>query len=74
VRLATAAGEVTLPARVTEHVKEGAVFVPFNQAGFAANTLLQGHFSIVATIRSVDVPTDADTVTEVAEAAAGGSG
>ena len=77
VRLATAAGEVTLPARVTEHVAEGAVFVPFNQAGFAANTLLQGHFSIAATIQPVDAPTDADAdaeVAEVAEAAAGGTG
>jgi NADH-quinone oxidoreductase subunit G len=50
VLLRTAAGEATLPARVTEHVAEGAVFVPFNQAGFAANALLQGRFSIPATI------------------------
>jgi len=71
VRLATAAGEVTLPARMTELVAEGAVFVPFNQAGFSANTLLQGHFSIAATIQPVDAPTDTDAV---AEAAAGGTG
>ena len=64
----------TLPARVTEHVAEGAVFVPFNQAGFAANTLLQGHFSIAATIQPVDARTDADADAEVAEAAAGGAG
>ena len=71
VRLTTAAGEATLPARVTEHVAEGAVFVPFNQAGFAANTLLQGHFSIAATIQPVETPSDAD---EVVEVAAGGTG
>jgi NADH-quinone oxidoreductase subunit G len=77
VRLTTAAGEATLPARLTEHVAEGAVFVPFNQAGFAANTLLQGHFSIAATIQLAETPTDADEVgkvAEVAEAAAGGTG
>ena len=38
----TDAGEATLPARVTDHVAKGAVFVPFNQPGFAANTLLSG--------------------------------
>jgi NADH-quinone oxidoreductase subunit G len=74
VRLTTAAGEATLPARVTEHVAEGAVFVPFNQAGFAANTLLQGRFSIAATIQPVEAPNDADAIAEVAEAAARGTG
>ena len=65
VRITTAAGEATLPARVTEHVAEGAVFVPFNQAGFAANALLQGRFSIAATIEPVAAPTDVDAVAEV---------
>ena len=76
VRVKTAAGEATLPARVTEHVSEGSVFVPFDQAGFAANTLLQGRFSIAATLQSVDTPADGDPVEvgEVAEAAAGGTG
>jgi NADH-quinone oxidoreductase subunit G len=76
VRVKTVAGEATLPARVTEHVSEGSVFVPFDQAGFAANTLLQGRFSIAATIESVDAPANADPVEvgEVAEAAAGGTG
>ncbi len=37
VVLKTAVGEVTLPARVTEHVAKGSVFVPFNQAGLQAN-------------------------------------
>jgi NADH-quinone oxidoreductase subunit G len=76
VRLTTAAGEATLSARVTEHVTQGSLFVPFNQSGVAANTLLQGSFSIAATIGSVDPPADADPVQvgEVAEAAAGGTG
>jgi NADH-quinone oxidoreductase subunit G len=70
VLLRTPAGEATLPARVTEHVSQGSVFVPFNQAGFAANTLLQGRFSIAATIEAVDAPADE----EVAEVGAGGAG
>jgi NADH-quinone oxidoreductase subunit G len=67
--LATAAGRATLPARVTELVSEGSVFVPFNQAGFAANTLLQGRFSIAATLQSVDAPADGEPV----EVGAGGA-
>jgi hypothetical protein len=30
---------------VTPHVAAGSVFVPFNQPGLAANTLLSGRFS-----------------------------
>ena len=76
VRVTTEAGEATLPARVTEHVSEGSLFVPFDQAGFSANTLLQGRFSIAAMLESVDAPADGDPVQvgEVAEAAAGGTG
>jgi NADH-quinone oxidoreductase subunit G len=76
VRVKTPAGEATLPARVTEHVSEGSIFVPFDQAGFAANTLLQGRFSIAATLQSVDAAADGAPVEvgEVAEAAAGGTG
>ena len=48
--ITTDAGAVTLPARVTEHVAEGAIFVPFNQPGFAANTLLSGEMVARATI------------------------
>lgn len=69
VVLTTAAGHATLPARVTEIVSEGSVFVPFNQAGFAANALLQGRFSIAATIESVDTLADGDPV----EVGAGGA-
>ena len=70
VRLTTAAGEATLPARVTEHVAEGAIFVPFNQSGFAANTLLQGRFSIPATIE----PIETASAEEHADVGAGGAG
>jgi NADH-quinone oxidoreductase subunit G len=67
----TAAGQAVLPARVTDHVAEGAVFVPFNQSGFAANTILDGSFSIAATIEPVE---PAEGSLEPAEAAAGGEG
>ena len=47
--------------RVTEHVAEGAVFVPFNQPGFAANTLLSGAFSIARdVVEPVDAPADGE--------------
>jgi predicted molibdopterin-dependent oxidoreductase YjgC len=46
----TDAGEGTLPLRITEHIALGAAFVPFNQPGFAANTLLSGSFTTVATL------------------------
>ena len=51
--LRTVAGEATLPVRVTEHVAEGAVFVPFNQPGLAANTLLSGRFTTAVTLEPV---------------------
>jgi predicted molibdopterin-dependent oxidoreductase YjgC len=44
------AGRAELPVRVSEHVAQGCLFVPFNQPGFAANGLLGGSFSIAATI------------------------
>jgi NADH-quinone oxidoreductase subunit G len=48
--VATDAGEATLPVRVSDGVAAGAAFVPFNQPGLAANTLLGGAFSIPATL------------------------
>ncbi len=65
----TTAGQAELPVRVTDHVAEGAVFVPFNQPGFAANTILNGSFSIAAVVGPVDPPAGE---LETAEAAAGG--
>jgi NADH-quinone oxidoreductase subunit G len=52
VRVKTEAGEAVLPVRVTPHVAEGSVFVPYNQPGFAANTLLSGLFVTVATLEA----------------------
>ena len=49
----TKAGEAELAVRVTEHVAAGTLFVPFNQAGFAANALLDGGFVIPATVEAV---------------------
>jgi NADH-quinone oxidoreductase subunit G len=48
--ITTDAGSATLPARVTTHVAPGAVFVPFNQPGFAANELLSGRMVTAASI------------------------
>jgi NADH-quinone oxidoreductase subunit G len=48
--IATEAGEAVLPVRVTERVIAGSVFVPFNQPGLAANTLLSGAFTAPATL------------------------
>ncbi len=45
VRLTTSAGRAELDLRVTPHVAQGTVFVPFNQPGLAANALLSGRFS-----------------------------
>jgi NADH-quinone oxidoreductase subunit G len=46
----TDAGAATLPARVTPHIARGVAFVPFNQPGLAANTLLSGRFTTTATL------------------------
>jgi len=53
--LKTSAGEATLPARVTEHVAKGSVFVPFNQPGFQANTLLDGDFVTSVTVEAAEL-------------------
>jgi predicted molibdopterin-dependent oxidoreductase YjgC len=54
----TEAGEAELPVRVTPTVARGCVFVPFNQPGFAANTLLSGSFTTPSTV----APAAADAV------------
>ena len=36
------------------HVAKGAVFVPFNQPGFAANTLLSGRMTAPVELTAVD--------------------
>jgi len=53
VRLTTAAGDATVPLRVTEHVAAGSVFVPFNQPGLAANTLLSGRSTASVSVEAV---------------------
>ncbi|MGZ5301387.1 MAG: NADH-quinone oxidoreductase subunit G [Actinomycetota bacterium] len=65
----TAAGQAELPVRVTDHVAEGAIFVPFNQPGFAANTILAGSFSIAAVVEPVET---LEVEPEAAQAAVGG--
>jgi NADH-quinone oxidoreductase subunit G len=64
VVLKTAAGEATLPVRVTEHVAKGSVFVPFNQAGFQANRLLDGDFVTSVTVKPTADLVDAEAGAE----------
>ncbi|MDP9119160.1 MAG: molybdopterin-dependent oxidoreductase, partial [Actinomycetota bacterium] len=61
VVVATSAGESTLRVRVTEHVATGSVFIPFNQAGFQANQLLDGDFVASATVEPAAALVDAGT-------------
>jgi predicted molibdopterin-dependent oxidoreductase YjgC len=64
----TDAGEAVLPVRVTEHVAQGAVFVPFNQPGLGANALLSGSFTTSARIEAASA--EAEPVDRVVEGAA----
>jgi NADH-quinone oxidoreductase subunit G len=59
----TSAGEAELPVRVTPHVAQGSVFVPFNQPGFAANALLSGTFTTAATVEPLATANDAEPAT-----------
>jgi NADH-quinone oxidoreductase subunit G len=49
-RVRTAAGEAELPLRVSDGVVEGGAFVPYNQPGFAANTILSGRLTTPASV------------------------
>ena len=60
VRVTTKAGEAILPARVTSHIAAGSVFVPFNQPGLRANTLLSGRFTAAAKLEPVAVEAPAE--------------
>ncbi len=62
--LTTASGEATLPARVTDQVAKGTVFVPFNQAEFHANQLLDGDFVTSVTVEPAAQLVDAETGAE----------
>jgi NADH-quinone oxidoreductase subunit G len=48
----TDGGTATVPVRMTPHIARGAAFVPFNQPGLAANTLLSGRFTTAATVEA----------------------
>jgi len=61
-RVRTERGEVELPVVVTDGVSEGAVFVPYNQEGLRANTLLAG---------GLRAPVELEAVAESEEAVAG---
>jgi predicted molibdopterin-dependent oxidoreductase YjgC len=52
-RLRTADGEATLPVRVTGDVAAGTCFVPWNNAGLAANALFSGPRLTVVTLAAV---------------------
>jgi NADH-quinone oxidoreductase subunit G len=54
VRIITEAGEASLPARITEDIAPGSAFVPFNQPGFAANTILSGALTTTATLEPAE--------------------
>jgi NADH-quinone oxidoreductase subunit G len=69
--LSTEAGEAELPVRVTNRVAAGSVFVPFNQPGFQANTLLSGQMVTRARLASLQGD---DASHEGAVAAAGSEG
>jgi NADH-quinone oxidoreductase subunit G len=71
-RLRTAAGGAVLPVRVTDHIAQGTVFVPFNQPGLAANTLLSGTWTTPVEVEAVDSPEPAQPA-EPAEPATLGS-
>jgi NADH-quinone oxidoreductase subunit G len=54
VRLRTSAGSATLPVRVSPHIAPGTVFVPWNNPGLAANTLLDGAWTTSVTAEPVE--------------------
>jgi NADH-quinone oxidoreductase subunit G len=62
VTVTTEAGSAELPARVTDGIAEGAVFVPFNNPGLEANTLLSGSFVTPATVASEAKAEEAEEV------------
>ncbi len=66
----TDVGEAELAVRVTEHLARGALFVPFNQPGLAANRLLSGSFTTAAVTEAVAGGAAEETVAVSAEGAA----
>ncbi|MEA2555104.1 MAG: NADH-quinone oxidoreductase subunit, partial [Actinomycetota bacterium] len=66
VTVRTVAGEAELPVRVSDGIAQGSAFVPFNQPGFAANTLLRGTWTIAATVTGSDTDDAAEDLASVA--------
>jgi NADH-quinone oxidoreductase subunit G len=54
VRISTESGRVELAVRLTEGIRPGAAFVPWNQPGLRANTLLSGRSRVVATVEPAE--------------------
>ncbi|MBA3552478.1 MAG: molybdopterin-dependent oxidoreductase, partial [Actinobacteria bacterium] len=50
--LRTSAGEAKLPVRTSRHIAEGAAFVPYNQPGFKANSILSGRMIMHVTLEA----------------------
>jgi NADH-quinone oxidoreductase subunit G len=59
VLVRTPAGEASLPARISDGIAAGSVFVPWNQPGFAANTVLSGALTIEATLEPAEAKVSA---------------
>ncbi|HVM11961.1 MAG TPA: molybdopterin dinucleotide binding domain-containing protein, partial [Actinomycetota bacterium] len=55
-RVETERGAAELPVRVTDGVAAGSVFVPWNQPGLQANTLLAGRLTAPVTLSPVGEP------------------
>ena len=53
-QLRTEVGSAILPVRITPHIAVGTVFVPFNNPGLRANTLLSGSFTTTVTIEAAN--------------------
>jgi predicted molibdopterin-dependent oxidoreductase YjgC len=53
-RIRTTAGEAQLLVRITDGIAEGASFVPYNQPGFPANTILSGRLITRAFLEPVE--------------------
>ncbi len=56
----TEVGEATLPVVLSEHIARRTIFVPFNQPGLAANTLLSGSFVTKASLEPVTADATGD--------------
>ena len=59
VRVRTEAGEASLPARVSDGIAPGSVFVPWNQPGFAANAILSGRFTTTVVLEPAEAKVNA---------------